>query len=115
MAPKLPPKKAIREALTAAKGNKKMAAEMLGCSRTALHYHIVANPDLQTVVDECRAGRLDIAEDILYSAVLRGEFPAVRFFLMTQGKDRGYTERQEVTGAEGGNIVIRFVDPEDHA
>jgi hypothetical protein len=34
-----------------------------------------------------------------------GNVAATIFFLKTQGKRRGYIERQEVTGAEGAPII----------
>jgi hypothetical protein len=46
----------------------------------------------------------DNAESALYSAVLGGEAWAVCFYLKTQAKDRGYVERQEMTGKDGGAI-----------
>jgi len=44
------------------------------------------------------------------------EWPAIKFVLVTLGKDRGYAERTEVTGAEGGAVVVKYtgnVDPGD--
>lgn len=112
---RLPRKHVLIAAIRKANGNVSLAAQAIGCSRTALYDRISADTDLQKAIQECRDRRLDIAEDYLWAAVVRGEFPAIRFFLMTQGKTRGYTERQEVTGANGESITIRFVDPEDHA
>jgi hypothetical protein len=31
---------------------------------------------------------------------------AVKFYLSTKAKDRGYVERQEITGADGGPVQI---------
>jgi hypothetical protein len=39
-----------------------------------------------------------------------------RWVLATIGKERGYTERHEVTGAEGGPLVLRYTgnaDPDE--
>jgi len=46
----------------------------------------------------------DVAEAALYRAIIAGEPWAVKFQLATKGKDRGYTERHEVTGKDGEPI-----------
>lgn len=46
----------------------------------------------------------DTAEIKLVSQIKSGEPWAVKFWLTTIGKDRGFTERKEVTGAEGAPI-----------
>lgn len=48
----------------------------------------------------------DLAELSLYGAIQKGEAWAVCFFLKTQAKDRGYIERQEVSGEGGGPINV---------
>jgi hypothetical protein len=52
---------------------------------------------------------LDNAETALYDDALNGNTTALIFFLKTQGKSRGYTERQELTGADGDVITIRVI------
>lgn len=58
------------------------------------------------VIDEAFAdveeSRLDLAESKLMEAVKKGEAWAICFFLKCKGKSRGYVERQEVTGKDGG-------------
>jgi hypothetical protein len=53
---------------------------------------------------------VDTAELKLRQAVINGEAWAVLFALRTKGKERGYVERQEVTGKDGGGIEIKAVD-----
>ena len=90
-------------------GNLSAVARKLGVCRQTLYTYIDRHPSVQAVVADARETMLDNAESSLYRAVLNGEAWAVCFFLKTQGKRRGYVERQEVTGAEGGEVVFRVV------
>ncbi len=109
------PSKLSAEPVTAAirdlHGNLSAVAKQLGVCRQTLYTYIDRHPSIQAVVAESRETMLDNAESALYRAVLNGEAWAVCFFLKTQGKRRGYVERQEVTGADGGPLVMRW--PED--
>ena len=51
---------------------------------------------------------LDLSESQLLKAVQAGDGPMIRFHLATKGKQRGFTERYEVTGAEGGAVRVIF-------
>lgn len=96
-------------ALKATKGSVYLAAERLGCSHQTVYNYI---DRYATVKDayEFESGRtLDVAELALYKAIQDGESWAVKFILSTKGKNRGYTERTELTGAEGGPVPIQYV------
>jgi len=47
-----------------------------------------------------------MAETGLYKAIREGKDWAIKYILSTKGKSRGYVERQEVTGANGGAIIV---------
>jgi len=47
---------------------------------------------------------LDNAESMLYTKVLAGSTPELLFFLKTQGKRRGYVEKQQVEHSGGLEI-----------
>ena len=49
--------------------------------------------------------KFDFAESELMKLIKDGNVAATIFFLKTQGKARGYIERQEVTGADGAPII----------
>jgi hypothetical protein len=85
-------------------GNMAAVARALEVSRSTVKRFVDKRPSLVEVVQDLREGMKDNAESALYNAVLAGEAWAVCFFLKTQGRDRGYVERQEVkhSGAGGG-------------
>lgn len=97
---------AVREALMGARGNLSKAAERLGCTRQTIYNCIKAHPELEEVRVEARQCALDRVEDKAWDAAEEGEPWAVTFILKTQAKDRGYTERQEVSGKDGGSINV---------
>ena len=99
----------VEQHIEPTKGNVAAIARALGTSRGTVWNRIQSSPSLQTLLADARETMLDNAESSLYRAVLAGEAWAVCFFLKTQGKRRGYVERQEVTGAEGGEVIFRVV------
>lgn len=48
---------------------------------------------------------LDLAETHLVRRIKKGDAAAIIFTLKTRGKKRGYIERQELTGPEGGQLT----------
>lgn len=98
-------------------GNLSAVARQLKVSRQAVYNHLENDPAAKEALEQARETMLDNAESVLYRKVLEGSTPELIFFLKTQGKSRGYTERQEVTGADGAAITIKVVygDPDDNA
>jgi len=94
--------KAIREK----HGNLSAAARLLGCSRNTIARYIELYPTVKAVADEERETLIDFAENQLFKQVQDGNITAIIFTLKTIGKSRGYVERQEVTGADGGAIIV---------
>lgn len=96
----------VSDAIRNMSGNLTAVARMFGKSRQWIYDYLKKYPDLQDVVSEARETMLDNVESKLYQRALAGDTTSMIFFLKTQGKSRGYTERQEITGADGGNITI---------
>jgi hypothetical protein len=104
------PNNKIAEALRKTHGNFMLAARMLGCSRQTIWLRVQKSEDLQKVVDDERAGFIDLGEGALYNAVLNGESWAVQFLLKNLGKDRGYVEKQQhEIGGNGKPITVKVV------
>lgn len=91
-----------------ARGNLTAAASAIGCSRQTLYVFIRSHPTCKDALDSNREKMIDNVESMLYSKALDGEAWAVCFFLKTQGKHRGYVERQEITGEDGDDIRVHI-------
>ena len=101
------------EAIQAAKGLKSVAARRLGCSWLTVHNYCRRHPTVQQAYDETRQQLVDLAEGKLIVEVNRGMWPAIKWVLATLGKDRGWVERKEVTGAEGGPVRWEIKEVDD--
>ena len=101
-------KKLVKERIHKYHGNLSAVARGVGRSRSWLYLYLEKHPDLWDTVNEARETMLDNAESVLYQKVLAGSTPELLFFLKTQGKRRGYIERQEITGADGTSITVRW-------
>lgn len=98
--------KAIEKAIRDKRGNVSAVARSFGVSRNAIYDRVQKSTRLQTALAEARDSMLDNAETELYDQALTGNTTALIFFLKTQGKSRGYTERQEVE--HSGSVPIQM-------
>lgn len=105
MAEKLSNEQVI-EAMQKFNGNLSAVARSLGVARNTVYAHVEKYATAKAALDNARESMLDNAESVLYRKVLEGSTPELIFFLKTQGKRRGYTERQEVTGADGAPTSV---------
>lgn len=99
----------VAEALRQSFGIQTAAARVLAtkyghCSEGTVRNYVQRYPKLQEIRDEMKEQILDVAEFELFKAVRGGEPKSVHFILRTLGKDRGYAERVESTGKDGGPI-----------
>ena len=96
------------------RGNITAVARRFGVSRTTIYKHINKYPTVKIALDEAREEMIDNAESVLYQQVLGGNMTAVIFFLKTQGKRRGYSERQELELLGDKTIGIRVEYSDDY-
>lgn len=102
----------LAEQLKKDRGNVAATARRYGVSRTAIHNKIQRHPKLQQALAEARETMLDNAESMLYKKALDGSTPELIFFLKTQGKSRGYIEKQELD--HSGEVSTRVIEgPKD--
>ena len=102
----------VIDAIKAARGIKATAAANLKCSRQTVTNYIDRYPAVKDAYEEARDTSLDLAESKLIALVEREEWPAIRFMLVTLGKDRGYIERQEIQqlGVDQETLFQQFDD-----
>jgi hypothetical protein len=100
----------IIKAIDDLSGNVSAVARKFQVSRTTLYKYISDHPTVKAALDEAREKMIDNVESTLYSKALAGDTTAMIFFLKTQGKSRGYVERQEVTGKDGETLRIEYIN-----
>lgn len=100
----------IIEALRATNGLISLAARSLNCSPNTIYHRAKTTKAVRDVIQNARGELIDMAEARLRTMVIASDPWAVGFVLRTLGKERGYTERLEVTGEDGEPIAVRTIE-----
>ena len=100
----------IEKALSVSRGLKGPAAQSLGVTWQAVHNRVKKSERLQKHLQQLREDSLDYVEGKLFQNIDEGNTSSIIFYLKCQGKARGYVERVETTGADGGAIEHRQSD-----
>lgn len=112
----------IEEALRACGGVYSAAAQRLGCAPNTVRNYVNRTPKLQKAVEDICERNVDLAESALMMVLRNPKHPkhvtACIFFLKTQGRHRGYVEKQEVDAKVNGTVSLYKVhlpeeEPED--
>ncbi len=85
----------ITNALKKANGFVSVAAKNLNCDSRTVYNYLNKYPELKELLSEIRSNTLDYAESKLLQHIDKDNFNALKFFLETQGKNRGYSVRTE--------------------
>lgn len=101
-------KEAFEQAIRDSFGVKATVAAMVGCSRQTVDNALERWPELREQLDSARSRLIAVATGALANDVSDprsdGHQRAYMFVLKTLGKDEGFAERQEVTGADGAAL-----------
>jgi len=97
----------IAEALIKSGGLVSYAADILKCSRKTVYNYINDNDICKEAKIDAKEKKHDFVEGKLMELIKGGNVTAVIFYCKTQLKERGYVERQEVTGKDGENITYK--------
>ncbi len=96
----------VIQALRDSHGLVSVAAKRLGVSRQAIYKRIETSPAVAAARDDAREAMLDVAEQALYERVKAGDSWAIVFYLKTQGRSRGYGERQTIDLPHGVAVPL---------
>ncbi len=107
--------KAIADAIQLHGGNVAAAARALGVTRRNVWMRIAKSPELRAVLDDERDSLVDEAESVLRQEIHAHNITAVIWALKASpaAKARGWGERSEVTGANGGPVQTEEVGLSD--
>lgn len=97
-------KKALLSALEKSLGVVSPACSAAGVSRETFYEWCRTDPKFKAAVDGLGEVALDFAETKLLTRIKDESDTAIIFYLKTKGRKRGYSERLEVTGANGAPV-----------
>lgn len=101
--PKLTPEQII-EAIPTTGGLPVAIAAKLNVSAQTIRNYAKKYKTVADAIEHERDNTTDFVENQLLKAIKAGNITAIIFYLKTQAKDRGYVERSEVTGKNGGPV-----------
>jgi hypothetical protein len=86
----------------------KLLSEATGrtCTRQNIQHWIGKHPKLTETVHEAVEEIKDLAETALIGNIRNGDTNAIKFYLKTKAKDRGYVRQYKVTGAVGQPLKV---------
>ena len=110
--------KALEKAIAEHRGNITRVAQAVKLSRQTVYRRIEVSPALQAAMTEARETLIDLVEGGLYDAAVGGNLTAQIAVLNNHpvSRQRGWGQRMELTGANGGPVVIKgyiSVSPDD--
>jgi len=100
---------ALLKAIEHCRGNITGISKSFGVSRQTIYNYINQDEVFKKAVNSARESTLDLIEKSLEGAAIDGNITAGIFILKTRAKQRGYVERQEISGPDGGTIPISIV------
>ena len=80
-------------------------AKEVGCERHTASKYINDNAKIQQAYIDETETTLDLAEHGLHKLIQQGDFQAIKFYLSTKGKGRGYREARDVDVTTDGKAI----------
>lgn len=94
-------KKAVIVALENSLGIVTTACKQAEIGRTQFYNWLKEDEDFAAKVKDIENVAFDFVESQLFRQIRENNTAATIFYLKTKGKNRGYSERTEITGADG--------------
>ena len=94
------------KALHESNGLMTFAAKRAGVGYATVKRYVAEFPSVAQAVVDAKEGMLDFAEGKLMEKIKAGDNTAIIFYLKTQGKARGYIERQEFANPAGESFKV---------
>ena len=99
----------VIEAIKDSRGFVTTVAKRLGCDRTYVYRLIEKYPTAKEALTNEREGVKDFTEGKLLEQINAGNITAIIFYLKCQAKERGYVERQEITGPDNQPVTVKVI------
>ena len=97
----------LLESLKECSGIVTFACEKVGLSRQTFYRWCRDDPEFKERVDAINELQIDVAEASLLKKIQKGDTTAIMFYLKTKGKDRGYSERREISIPGGVGVELK--------
>lgn len=105
-------KEQVEHAIKKTAGNISACARELGVARNTVYNKIEQHAELAQLLADTREELVDIAESALRREVINGNITAIIFTLKTQGRTRGYIEKQELEQSGAIEISVTYDRPD---
>lgn len=103
-------KEALLEALHNTSGIISSACRAAGVSRMTYYRYYNEDPEFRERADDIKELQKDFAESLILKKMKDGDTTMLIFYAKTQMKDRGYSERKEITGSDGEDLFHKDID-----
>lgn len=92
-------------------GNVSEVCKQMNISRQTFYNYYNNDLEFKAQIDDIKNIALDFVESKLIGKIKDGDIVAILFYLKTQGKKRGYVERQETELTIQSPVVIDWSEP----
>lgn len=104
-------KESLLKALEKSLGVVTVACKNADIPRSTFYKWLKEDTQFASEVKDIENIALDFAESQLHNQISGGNTSATIFYLKTKGKNRGYVERQEISGVDGQKLFeIKILD-----
>ena len=95
----------LLQALGNTSGIVSSACKAANVSRMTYYRWYNEDPEFREKADDIKELQKDFAESLILKKMKEGDTTMIIFYAKTQMKDRGYTERKEITGKDGEDLI----------